>query len=268
MAIPPQNKYERRIKPRLIGRWRMFKGITKSIEYLSRTRDTYIVFNDLMAVMAIGISNAVDGIHREERGKQYANVAKGYSPEELNVFSQVFSMLVDELERHTPYPKDVLGDMFHQLELYNKYRGQYFTPDDVARMMGKMMFGGELPEKGYVSLNEPCIGSGTMILGFANAMTDAGLDYTTQMVVYGTDVDLKCVHMAYVQLSLYGIPAVITHGDTLSLKTWSRWYTPIYLLNNWIWKMPCECATDEMFRRASEPMYAAFKRMEELINAE
>ena len=37
---------------------------------------------------------------------------------------------------------------------------------------------------------------------------------------------LKLRLMAYIQLSLYGIPAVVIHGNTLTMETWSHWYTP------------------------------------------
>ena len=40
------------------------------------------------------------------------------------------------------------------------------------------------------------------------------------------DIDIRCVWMAYIQLSLYGIPAVVIHGNTLTMETWSQWYTP------------------------------------------
>ena len=36
--------------------------------------------------------------------------------------------------------------------------------------------------------------------------------------------------MAYLQLSLAGIPAAIYHRDGLSLETWDVWKTPPYLM--------------------------------------
>ena len=39
--------------------------------------------------------------------------------------------------------------------------------------------------------------------------------------------------MAYLQLSLYGIPAVIIHGNSLTNEEWSRWYTPVYMVEGW-----------------------------------
>jgi len=42
--------------------------------------------------------------------------------------------------------------------------------------------------------------------------------------------------MCCLQLSLLHIPAVIIHGNTLLLQTWSHWYTPAYILGGWAWK--------------------------------
>ena len=38
--------------------------------------------------------------------------------------------------------------------------------------------------------------------------------------------------MAYVQFSIYNIPAIVTHGDSLSLKAYSKWITPMYFIND------------------------------------
>lgn len=39
--------------------------------------------------------------------------------------------------------------------------------------------------------------------------------------------------MAYVQLSLLGIPAVVVHGNALSLDVWGVWYTPAHVFVGW-----------------------------------
>jgi hypothetical protein len=50
------------------------------------------------------------------------------------------------------------------------------------------------------------------------------------LVVECSDIDSRCVHMAYLQLGLAGIPAVIFKRDTLSMQTWERWETPAYIM--------------------------------------
>lgn len=54
--------------------------------------------------------------------------------------------------------------------------------------------------------------------------------------------------MAYVQLSLLHIPAVVIHGNTLALEERSHWLTPAHIMGGWEWKL---AAAD---RRAAEPI--------------
>jgi hypothetical protein len=76
--------------------------------------------------------------------------------------------------------------------------------------------------------------------------------------------------MAYIQLSLYGIPAVIIRGETLSLKEYTRWYTPAYILGNWVWKSPFSLTggkshDDEVLKRMTDPLYNALRSLTQSI---
>ena len=86
------------------------------------------------------------------------------------------------------------------------------------------------------------------------------------------DLDARCVHMAYLNLSLYCIPAVIVQGNTINLKEYDRWYTPAYLWGKWIWRasMPfgeSGYVSDEMLKRFDEPVYGAYRYMEQQFAA-
>ena len=76
-------------------------------------------------------------------------------------------------------------------------------------------------------INEPTCGSGTMVIGAVWAMKQKDFDFRHTSFFVAQDIAIRCVWMAYIQLSLYGIPAVVIHGDTLAMKEWSRWYTPL-----------------------------------------
>ena len=220
-------------------------GIIKGLKTLGSRHSLWSVFEDWLKVCAISISNSVDWNHREEREQQYLETINKYTPDEQKILVETFSELVVALEReHTKSgPTDLLGKVFHSLELHNKYHGQFFTPFHICEFMGHVALGdggeagnavsGALSQKGYVSVCEPCVGSGGMVLGFASAMHREKLNYCEQMVAYCCDIDIKCVYMAYLQLSLYGIPAVIIHGNSLTLEEWSQWYTPVYMLRGW-----------------------------------
>jgi type I restriction-modification system DNA methylase subunit len=248
--------------------------IIKLIKNLSHKHSTWRVFEDFLGMAAISISNAVDWIHRNEREAMYMEIVGRYEKKEVDLFPQMLAHLTEELERHVESPHDVLGEIFHELELHNRYRGQFFTPQNICDMMGMMSIGaGDLgiAERGFVTVGEPCCGSGAMILGFAKAMMIRGYDYRRQMVVTATDVDIKCVYMCYLQLSLYGIPAVIIHGNSLTMQEYSRWYTPVYMLDGWVWKQTCgniekRYPEDEAIKQSGDPIYSAILKVSSATN--
>ncbi len=208
----------------------------KNIQKLSGRHSTWKVFSDFCEISAIAISNSIDKTNRKERENHYLSIVKKYTKEEINLFAKMFSDLVISLNKcvEDKLLDDILGQIFHELGLHNHWKGQYFTPMTVCNAMGEITLQDPekiIEERGYITVGEPCVGSGAMVLGMANALENRGYDYQKQMLVQATDIDLKCVHMAYIQLALYGIPAVITHGNTLTMEEWSRWYTPMYAWN-------------------------------------
>jgi type I restriction-modification system DNA methylase subunit len=218
-----------------------YTEITKIFNKLTYSRDRWEIFCDFLELSATCISNSLDFTHFDEREKLYLDIIKKYTPEHQKLFPEMFAQLILalEYEYQTSGFVDVLGCLFHELELHNKYKGQFFTPQHVCTMMGKMLLNKDdkrIAEQGFISVMEPTIGSGAMVLGFAQAMMDEGFNHSQQMLVTGVDIDLKCVHMSYIQLALYGIPAVVVHGNSLTMEEWSHWYTPVYLIHGWQWK--------------------------------
>ncbi len=216
------------------------KELTNILMRLSEKHSVWDVFQDFLAMSAIAISNQVDLDQWERREEIYLQLIQKYTKEEQERIAEALGSLALSLYRECEKygPTDILGQVFHALELHNKYKGQFFTPPQVCEFMGMITITGdnlqkELTRKGYITVSEPCVGSGGMLLGFAKAMEKNKLDYKRQMLVYACDIDLKCIHMAYLQLSLLGIPAVVIHGDSLRKEEWSRWYTPAYVLDRW-----------------------------------
>ena len=216
--------------------------IIKKLKLLGSKYSIWSVFEDWLAICAISISNSVDLNHWEERENQYLKIINKYTSNEQEILAEAFSELIVALQKECDIngPTDLLGKVFHTLELHNKYRGQFFTPSNVCNLMGEISAGNidnsvdeALSKKGYLTVYEPCVGSGGLVLGFANSMYRKKLNYCKQIAAYCCDIDIKCVYMAYIQLSLYGIPAVVVHGNSLTVEEWSKWYTPIYLLDGW-----------------------------------
>jgi hypothetical protein len=247
------------------------KEICSQIKSIGERYSTWRVFEDFLELSAISISNQVDLLHREKREARYMEIVKQYSKDEINIFPELFGNLVLALEAEGR-PYDVLGKVFHLLELHNKYHGQFFTPQHIADMIALCTNGEDIPalgEKGYITVLEPCCGSGVLILGMAHALDKNKLNHSENMLVTAIDIDLKCVMMCYLQCALWGIPAVVIHGDSLTMKEWDRWYTPMYMLGGWVWRQHCGITdkndgTDEAIKQATEPVYAAIKNIEAL----
>ena len=254
------------------------KEIVKAIEGMAYRHAKWQVFSDWVEMMAVSLSNACDFAHAEEREQRYLDMTKSYTKEELDEMASMFGLLVEALEEEVQGggPTDILGHVYHALELHNKWKGQFFTPVNICEMMGEMISptseaGDVIKDKGYFTVCEPCVGSGAMVLGMAKALGKREINYCKTMVVTATDIDLKCVCMAYVQFSLCGIPAVVIHGNTLTLEEWSRWYTPVYLMDGWLWRQSCgnldkRYAEDEALKCIQEPMYGAFREAMELTS--
>lgn len=205
-------------------------NLKKLIEETSRRHNTWQVFHDFVAMSAISIRNATDSRERDKYEQQYLDIVKRYDKEEVDRFPLMLAHLVGALENDL---SDILGQLFSELELGNKWKGQFFTPDCVCRLMAKMIYGEDLKEKlrtqPTITVQEPAVGGGAMIIALAREMREQGLNYQRQLHVTATDIDLRAVHMAYLQFSLFHIPAVVIHGDIIRMENYSKWYTPSYI---------------------------------------
>jgi len=230
--------------------------LTKLINSLAYRHSAWQVFSDFVEASAISISNAVDKPQFEKREARYMELIKRYNKEELAKLPEMLGHLIEALEHETT---DVLGKVFHDLELHNKWTGQFFSPYHLCKMMAKMTADKEhvesiIAESGFVRASEPCVGSGAMVIALAEAMKEDGINYQQHLHVTAVDVDIKCVHMAYIQLSLLHIPAVIVHGNTLSLEEYSHWYTPAHIMGGWNYKLRHASSSDEKHEIIAAPV--------------
>lgn len=214
------------------------KEIIKSIEGLSGKYHKWRIFDDFISIMALTIRNSVNIVDWKKKEDEYFKIIEKYTVKEMDVFADMFAKLVMAFEREKT---DILGEIFMELDIANKWQGQFFTPMDISDLMAGMTIGDNLEEiikqKGYITVNEPAVGGGAMVISVAKALEKKGYNYQKQMVVIAQDLDIKAVQMAYIQLSLLGIAANVVHMNTLSMKIFEEWKTPFYILGNWEYKL-------------------------------
>ncbi len=216
--------------------------IMKLFERARYKHDLYTVFGDWCECAALAFSNAVDLRHRERREARYMEIVKRYDRPTLETFPQIMAELVRAFESG---PADILGQVFHALELHNRARGQFFTPYTLCQMMARMtidpnMIKHTIEERGFMTAQEPAVGAGAMIIALAEAVRDAGFNYQQQLHVTAIDIDRRAVHMAYVQFTLMHIPAVVIEGDTLRMEFRDEWFTAAHILDGWGLKLKAE----------------------------
>ena len=212
------------------------KEIIRHIENMGYRHGISTVFDDYLTIASCMVSNAVDKVHFEEREALYLQIIKKYDREELQKFVELHVMVVNALEQSL-FTTDLLGELYHSLNLSNSANGQFFTPMHIAQFMAEIMIGpkcDEIDTKGYITLCEPTCGSGVMVIAAASSLYKNHYNPSQNMCVLAVDKDIRCARMAYIQLSFLGIPAIVVHGDSLCMAEYDRFYTPSYMLDGWI----------------------------------
>lgn len=205
---------------------------SKQFSALCNTKGSWEVWADFMAMAAITISNAFDreGPTHDDREQQYIRTIERYTKAEQEVFPKLFALLVEALE--TEPDQDFLGEMFMSLNLGNHWKGQFFTPYNVCRMMAEMQIDGieaRVERQGWVGINDPCCGAGALLIAARNAMVRRNLGHATALYV-AQDVDRTAALMCYLQLSLLGCAGYVVVADSLLHPAVGPGHSPLLIL--------------------------------------
>ena len=206
------------------------KDFQDTIKQLSYTRHTWQVWQDFCELAALSLANAT--MFSEAREARYMDTIGRYEPKEVQLFPKLLGMVTEALEVEF---QDFLGQMFMDLEMGNKWRGQFFTPYSVCKMMAQMSFlnPDEFNDGKIVTLNEPACGGGAMVIASCECLRDAGINFQDQLRVIAQDVDITSAHMCFIQLSLIGCQAHVVVGNTLALECRDVYVTPFAAMKGW-----------------------------------
>lgn len=210
------------------------KEIIDEFKMLATHKDMWQVYKEFLELSAIAYSNICDKAQAKDREERYLEIIKTYKSGQADHIAKILALIVLEMEKD---PQDILGNIFMELGLGSSWTGQVFTPQNLADMLAELSFKeDEIKERGYITVMEPAVGGGVTIIGLAKAMLKKGYNPQKQLLAICGDIDIKAVHMTYIQLSMLGIPAIVGHQDTLTQEIMSTWYTPNYILDLWRYK--------------------------------
>ena len=153
--------------------------------------------------------------------KKYNLDFKGNEHEYYDLYKAWISIVHDELERTGKYYYDYLG-VFYEDIIQSRYkagtRGQFFTPQDVGKLMAELCFS-ESDNDGF-SYDCAC-GSGRLLL-------DA-YEQNPNNILIGWDMDRQACKMAVLNFYVSGARGSIICKDTLTGEFMEAWRVNNYL---------------------------------------
>lgn len=214
-------------------------SILKKMQRASVKTSLYELLSATIECGAIAISNQFDRVQAPQREEQYRQTMKRFDPDTRllirDVFGDIAALLMNMINPHVGF-RDYLGELFMRSETSSNKAGQFFTPYNVSKMCAQISIN-EAEVNEYINqdkiltMNEPACGSGGMILAAADVLYNQyHFNIARNLFVICSDIDIRCVHMTYLQLSLAGIPAIVYQQNTLTLETWQSWETPAYIM--------------------------------------
>ena len=214
------------------------------IQSMTGSYQTWQVWSDVITIMAITVSNSVDRRkdHWEKREQEYLELIRKHDPDKV---ARLFAVLVKALDDNPD--QDFLGSMYMRLNLGSHWHGQFFTPYDVCRMSAEITLDIDKlkAQTRFISLCDPTIGGGAMLIAAARVLQREGINYQTRACFVGQDIDRIAGMMAYIQMSLLGMPGYVAIANTLTdpiigpvlepieKNSQEFWYTPLWFSDVW-----------------------------------
>ena len=193
--------------------------IMKRIKSAVYRVDTHQLISDVFECGAIAISNQVDLLQRDEREERYKKIMEKYQPKERELLAEIFGMIFA-----------LLSSVVYDNGCFDDYLGELFMRCN----QGNSNAGDEVLEKSerneILTVNDPCCGGGGLLIAALDVLkNEYNINYARNCFMEASDIDIRCVHMTYLQLSLAGVPAIIKHQNALTRELWSVWRTPAYV---------------------------------------
>lgn len=188
------------------------------------------VFSDFITLAASELDMA--RIRTPENIERSREICAKYSESDINNMHALFGLMICALEVKF---HDFLGAIFMELELGDDRNGQYFTPYNVQSLLARLLmpdFDETIRREGFVTVSDPASGAAGMIVAYAEVLLEAGYNPSEQMFGSCIDIDPIAADMAFIQLSLLGIPAEVVTGNALTMQLNRVRYTPVYYINN------------------------------------
>lgn len=202
---------------------REFKKVLESIDY---SKNSYEVFTDWIQCCALAYAQVSH--YTEDKEERYLKIMNKYSEEDRQKFAELMAILIRAYTNKDGSTKfgDILGDIYMACGFGNAAQGQFFTPYSICQAMAQMIPIKDDMRNRVITVMDCAVGGGALPIAYAEHLHRNDINYQMNMLLYATDISINSVCMCMIQCSILGIPAIITHGNALTLETWEVWETP------------------------------------------
>ena len=169
------------------------------------------VWRDWCHFTALALRNSMDRVGWQEREDQYLAIVARYEWADIDRFVEAFTVLVAELEAE---PRDVLGETYMLLEIASKDMGQFYTPWHLCRLMAEMTMEGavqQLEEKSFITVNDPTVGGGAMLIAASVELQARGVNPTDTQYMEAW-VTLRGRRQSAARVIMYQLAQAINNG--------------------------------------------------------
>ncbi|WP_411845708.1 N-6 DNA methylase [Roseibacillus persicicus] len=165
----------------------------------------------------------------QTREDEYFEAIKSYSKEELSLIAKAYAHLIQEMEQK-PFC-DVLGPYYIEIASHSskQARGEFYTPPEVSELLARISMDAPtvIAEGKAITVNDPCCGSGGMLLALAKQFSPIILggevSHVDLLRVTCQDINPVAVDMCYLNTTMWGIPATMILGNGLNAETNKVW---------------------------------------------
>lgn len=183
---------------------------------LCYSRNSWQVWADFIVCTGYAIANSHE--MNPETRKKREDIYKERL-QQIGGIDTCLEMLTLIGDAYTANPEqDFLGEIFMELGLGNHWKGQFFTPYNICKMMSMITMGNmqeELGSKPWISVNDCACGAGALLIAAANYLKDNDVNYHTKALFVAQDIDLIAGLMCYIQLSVLGCAGYVVIADSL-----------------------------------------------------
>ena len=188
------------------------KSFLKTLEGMANYKHKRDIFRDFIYLSSYALQNRV--IFNQSIEDKYLSIIGEYKKSDALKFSKLLSIFINGLEKDT---FDFLGSIYMEIEANNKNIGQFFTPGSLCELMSFLTYDIEKVRKEKITLHEPALGSGAMVIAFIKRLKDNNISLSN-LELNAIEKDSLVARMAYIQFFFLGIKSEIIIGDTLTAE--------------------------------------------------